>query len=45
MLIFKIIKTILDLLPWVLLAVLLYALWPALMALLHVATAIHNLIP
>ena len=42
---FKIIKTIFDLLPWVLLALVIYALWPILMGLLHVATAVHNFIP
>ena len=41
----KILKTILDLLPWVLLALILYALWPYLMIMLHMATAIRNLIP
>ena len=45
MLFFKILKTIIDLLPWVLIAAVLYALWPYLMVLLHIASAVHHLIP
>ena len=42
---FKIIKIILDLLPWILLALVIYALWPILAGLFHIAAAVHNFIP
>ena len=42
MIIFKILKTILDLLPWALLAVLLYAVWPYLRVVMHLVQSVHN---
>jgi len=42
MFIFKIIKTILDLLPWVLLVALLYAVWPYLRIVFHLLQSVHN---
>ena len=42
MLIFKILRLIVDLLPWALLAVLLYALWPELRIAFHIVQSVHN---
>jgi len=44
MLIFKIIKTILDLLPWALLALILYAVWPELRIVFYIVQSVHNLL-
>ena len=41
--IFKILKTIVGLLPWLLLAVVIYALWPLIHFLFDVGHGIHNL--
>ncbi len=43
MIIFKIIKTVIGLLPWLLLAVVLYVLWPVISFVLGVGHGIHNL--
>ena len=42
MLIFKILRLIVDLLPWALLAVLLYAVWPYLRVVMHLVQSVHN---
>jgi hypothetical protein len=44
MIIFKILKTTMRLLPWLLLAILLYTFWPLISVVLHIGHGIHHLI-
>ena len=43
MIIFKILRAVIGLLPWLLLAVLLYALWPLISFVFGIGHGIHNL--